>query len=419
MDFQDRDTEEQERFRKEVSAWLDANVPRHATRPSPPNGDPARREWARQLRSKLGDKGWLLPTCPVEWGGLGLTSADATVIQEELRKRDQVLPIGDGAPLLLRALLLWGSEEQKRKHLPEMVAGKVTIARLHMEPGSELDLDNLRIHAFRERDDFVLEGEGFFAARGAAPDYLWTLAVTAPQAPPQRSVGMFLIPAPWPGIQVEKTRDLADDDILRVGLDEVRVPASALIGGETEGWVAAVATLLAEDDAADSHLLDRVVEHLFQYAGEARRDGLPLSQDPFLQPLLTEAHIIREIGRLFKMRNDWMTGAGQELTYHEAQLRLWVKRSTLRLSEIVRDVMGPYALLDHRDSRSPLHGEFELHQRQSLAAQNFGAAGEVQAAMMAKSLGLEATERREAAAETVKVGALSGYEAISSKQQGG
>lgn len=416
MDFQRRYTEEQKRLRDEVAAWLDANLV--SLSPSA-DGGPAARERPDELRRKLGEKGWLLPTCPVQWGGLGLTPAHAAVIEEELRERGLGWTVESGAPLLLKALQGWGTEEQRRRHLPVVSAGKATVARLFMEPGAELDLDNLHLCASRDRDGFILDGEGFFLGGDATPDYLWTLAVTDAHARAQRSVGMFLLPARWPGISVQGMNLLTGEGGRRVVFDGARVPADCLIGGESDGWAAAAATLLAEDGAFSPPTMDRLVTDLFRYARETRRGGVPLSQDPILQQLLVEAYIDGEIGRLFKTRNDWMGSTGQELTHQEAQHRLWAKRAALRLSEIVREVLGPYALLDRGDSRSPFHGEFELHQRQSLAAQNPGGGPEVQAAFIAKRLGLAASERREAAAETEKVRVLSGYEAVSAQQRGG
>ena len=128
---------------------------------------------------------------------------------------------------------------------------------------------------------------------------------------------------------------------------------------------------------------------LFQYARETAQDGVTLIQEPFLQQLLVDAYIASQLTRLLRTRNVWMAATGRRLTYHTAQAALLEKRAALRLSRLVRDIMGMYALLDHQDPRAPSQGRLELQQRRSLASQNPTGGPEVQARALAMHLGLD------------------------------
>jgi alkylation response protein AidB-like acyl-CoA dehydrogenase len=262
-----------------------------------------------------------------------------------------------------------------------------------MEPGAELDISNLGIQAFPDGDDYILDGQEHFVGQALWPDHLWTLALTNPEALPDEATATFLVPAGLEGIRIQTPRLLLPGEAHRVTFDQVRVPRTCLLGNDREGWPLMNATLLAEPVTERASSEEQEVADLLQYAKETTREGVSLSEEPTLQQLLLEAYINSRISRLFHMRNTWLGATGQPLTYHAAQTALWEKRTALRLSEIVREVVGIYALLDHQDPRAPTQGEFELQQRRSLAQQNPSGTVEVYAGVMAKRLGLGKIKR--------------------------
>ena len=393
MDFEYHYTEEQERFRQEVRAWLDANLSQEVTLPGEPRGlDQATWEQRESFRRKLGEKGWLAPTGPLEWGGGGLSLDHALVLREELGGRGLQWFLEEQSASLRAILQERGTQEQKRGYLSAISRGQATIWHLSREPGAELDAGNLGVQARRDGDDHILNGAELFAGQGLGPDYLWTLALTDPDIPSHQATTTFLVPAGLKGIHIQTPVTLVPGEAHRVTFDNVVVPPRCLLGEEGEGWSLMQATP-AEVVAEYPPAQDQVVAGLLQYARETAQDGVTLSEEPFLQQLLVEAYIDSQLTRLLRTRNAWMAATGQQLTYHTAQAALLEKRVALRLSRLVRDVMGMYALLDHQDPRAPFQGGFELQQRRSLAGQNPTGGPEVQARAVAKHLGLGQRKR--------------------------
>ena len=382
MDFQRLYTGAQEDLRLKVASWLDATIG--------PRGCRFDDDGLDCLRQGLGRQGWLSPVCPSEWGGAGLSAEEELMIREELDRRELSL-LAAGPVQLHRALTQWGSAPQRQRWLPEVVRGDTALATPFIERNACLDWRNLGIEARRQGNDYVLGGVGDFIGAGGKPGTLWCLAVTDGDAPPHRQVSSFLVPADWPGVILARKAHPAPGSRHAAAFQRVRVTRRHLIGGEGDGWAIAASTLLTDNGEDGFPYLDSLVTGLLDYARETTRQGVPLSEDEDLRPLLTEAHVEREIGRLWYARNRWLEETGQNLGYRRAQYALWAKRASARLAEIVRAVIGPYALLDQDDPLAPYGGRFHRHQRRSLALQNPGGAGEVQAAAMAESLGLTST----------------------------
>jgi alkylation response protein AidB-like acyl-CoA dehydrogenase len=395
LDFKYHYTEEQERFRQEVIAWLDTN-------PVHPSMDLADYGLLRDFRLKLGAKGWLAPTEPTELGGGGLSRDLARVLQEELERRGVGRLLEDGVASLRLALQGWGSEEQLKQFLPLIAGGRTDFWRHTFEtsavkPGAGPDPGTIGIRAFPDGDDYVLDGEGMFSGPGPAPDYLWTMALIGNGDSSGNSTAAFLVPAcsdeVAAGISVHTIRSLSPGGSHRVTFRQVRVPVYYRLGNEGDGWQPFLlangqAGLLSEEIGEYISANDEAVAGLLEYARETVRDGVPLIEEPVFQQLLMEAYINSRVTRLLKMRNSWMLDTGQAVTYQASQAAIWEKRAAERLSEIAREVAGIYALLDRDDPRSPTQGDLGVQQRWSLAQGSANGTVEAHSEIIAHYLGL-------------------------------
>ena len=390
MDFAYHYTEEQKQFRQQVKAWLDANLPQDLIAPDVADGshDDAS-EQVRAFRRKLGEIGWLTPTEASEWGGAGLTSDQAIVLIEELDKHGIRWIVDETSAPLRRALREWGAEEQKRQFLPAIVKGEAVIWRSFVEAGAELDPSDIEILATQDGDGFILNGEAVFVGQGRAPGYLWVLAVSDPDASLGQATSTFLLPASLDGIRIRTPRSLVQGESHRVAFDQVWVPRHCLLGDEGQGWPLMNAAILAEPGIdIPPPALEPEVADLLQYAKETTHEGTALSKEPVRRQLLVEAYINSRMTRLFRIRDAWMRSTNQTLTYQAVQTASMEKRADMRLSKIVQDVVGIYALLDRQDSKAPTQARFESHQRQSLTRQNPSGTVETYAGVIAKRLEL-------------------------------
>ena len=363
MDFTYKYTDGQQSFRREVRSWLETHLPQELQDSS---GQPVLDQigWGEcaALRKKLGAKGWLAPKEPMELGGEGLDPANALVLFEELDARGLGW-LTEEAAGVLQAMGRRNNQGDRESPATAIANGRVGCWRSQIHSLDDLDPGDWGIQITRDADDCILDGEGIFQGRDPAPGYLWTLAVHDSGGHPEQAFSAFLIPPNLDGISIHPVRRMSPYQVHRICFDQVRVPPHCLVDQPKEGWFLTQSAFLTPP----LPVRDRPLDDLLDYARTTTVQGVSIAAEPVRQQLLMEAYINRGIQRLFRMRDAWMRSTGAALTYHAAQTRLSEQRSALRLSEITREVMGVYALLDHRDARAPKNGSFALQQRLALA----------------------------------------------------
>ena len=375
MDFAYHYTEEQERFRAEVSAWLDANVP---SEPALATGGAA---WERL---RLGEKGWLAPTLPVEQGGAGLTPDHAVVVLEELDRRG-LLSVHDATGAQLRSALLEGGPERLREELiPVLASGRAVVWRIVLDTYAGPGGDTLGVSACPDGDGFILDGEAAFTGAGATPTHLWTLAVSERDG----AILALVVPAGLNGVRLWTPRSIGGGSLHRAEFEDVWVPRTSMLGDEGDGW------RVARDAALEDPTLDlpapevsREAEALLRFARETTHEGRPLSEEPVRRMLLVEAYVDSRLSRLLTMRNQWRRAVGLPLTYEPAQAEMLRERASLRLSHITQEVAGVYALLDADDPRAA-SPTFASQQRESVAGQNPTGLPDARRRAIAEALGM-------------------------------
>src|SRR5579884_2069061 len=249
MDFEVTYSEEQQRFRAEVRAWFEANVPpelKSGKRPATPEESYQHYQLRRQLGRKLAERGWNYPLAPKEYGGGGLDVDHAIILEEEADRFELSLPpyYDSGGRLGAPSILVWGTEEQKREFLPPIFKGEVRTWQLLTEPGAGSDLAGVKTTAIRDGDEYVINGQKIFVGSDHGADRIWMIAVTDPEGARHENVSWFMIDANLPGITVQPMELMgtggeggADSGVKNiVFFDDVRVPAKALVGGENNGW---------------------------------------------------------------------------------------------------------------------------------------------------------------------------------------
>ncbi|ALJ21192.1 acyl-CoA dehydrogenase family protein [Microbacterium sp. No. 7] len=394
MDFEVHYTPEQERFREEVSAWLDENIPEILIGSTANTMHATPEEYAAQraLGRLLGAKGWLYPSSPVQYGGGGLDSDQTLVIMEEMDKRSLGLPpyYDSGGVLGGMAILVWGTDEQREHFLPQIYSGKVRAWQLLSEPSAGSDLAGVQTTAVRDGDDYVINGQKIYIGSENGTDAHWTIVRTGPAEDRHKNLSWFWIDADTPGISIQPMDLVGSTEKNTVFFDNVRVPASALVGGENRGWEVATTHLELEHGFRADAILNksgqRTMKQLVDHCSSTTVDGKRLIDNPEVRDLLTRAYARFEIMRLWGLRNYWVAG-NRTQTYEGAQTFYYDKVAGIDMIRLISEAVGPGGLI--WGGPSPIaEGRLAHTAASNLTTSHAGSTIDIQRTVIARRLGI-------------------------------
>ena len=269
MDFRSSYTEEQQAFRAAARAWLIEHFPRDLN--APLDGGPLDSEnqaRVRDFRLKLGEKGWLAPSWPKEFGGGGLSAGFDMVLMEEMRNLP--LPSMGDNNRWVPAMMVWGTEEQKRRFIPPCLRGETITWQCFNEPESGSDFAAVNTRAEPVQGGWRINGEKAFITGRFDPDYLITLANTAPDRPRRANLGVFMVKADCSGLQIRTMRLLIGSE-RRVRFEDVFVPDDCRVGPPYQGWEIAMSVIEAERGGVAFRVSeDGAIESIYQYLRDQR-----------------------------------------------------------------------------------------------------------------------------------------------------
>lgn len=256
-------------FRARWRSWLEENYPEEWRVPIILRiaGDDERR-WHRMTY----EAGWRAPAWPKEYGGLGLSLEKQLIMNREMERHNCARVLDSGAVLFAPALMKYGTEEQKQRYLPEILRGEKLWCQGYSEPNSGSDLASLGTTAVRDGDEFVINGQKIWTTLAAHADHIFVLVRTNKEVKKQAGISFLLADMDAPGLTVRPIMNLADEDELcEIFFDNVRVPATSLVGDVDQGWTVAKALLGDERIANGAPTLPRqafaVLEQLTEALG--------------------------------------------------------------------------------------------------------------------------------------------------------
>lgn len=241
-------------FREEARSWLEANAPQ-AVRGAVPSeflsgiwgGSKAVFDFPEQKTwlDVMGAKGWTAPTWPAEFGGGGLSRAEAKVLKQVMSELKLPQPlIGFGLEMIGPTILKYGSDEQKQRFIPPIVKGEVRWCQGYSEPDSGSDLASIQTKAVRDGDDFIINGTKVWTSYGDQADWIFALVRTDPDAKKQEGITFILIDMDQPGIEVRPIKLISGKSpFCETRFDDVRVPVANVIHEINAGWTVAKALL--------------------------------------------------------------------------------------------------------------------------------------------------------------------------------
>jgi len=240
---------EVEQFRKELRAWLAANLTDDvAAAGRRPDTDSAAFETLRTWNRRMADAGWAAVSWPREYGGRGATMLEQLVYAEETTRARAPVPFNViGMNNIAPSIMQYGTESQKRRLLPRMLRADDIWCQGMSEPDAGSDLASLRTRAVRDGDHFVVTGQKIWTSLGHRADWCQLYVRTDPDAPKHQGISSLIVDMSLPGIEVRPLVTLnGDADFAEVFFNDVRVPVDALLGPLNEGWRIATTTLSHE-----------------------------------------------------------------------------------------------------------------------------------------------------------------------------
>lgn len=265
-------------FRDHVRQWCVDHVPTDWRAAQTGASDEQFVAFQKSWFAQLHTAGFAVPHWPAEWGG-GMPVAEQIVLYQELAAHDapRLVLAFVGIHHAASTLLVAGTEEQRRQHLPAILDGEIWVQGFS-EPEAGSDLAALRTTARRDGDAFVVNGQKLWASGGMHADWCLLLARTDPEAPKRKGISYFLMDMTSPGIDVRPIRNaVGDSHFCEVFLNDVVIPERNLIGAENAGWQLAQATLGAERGMTMLELAERLGNAGFRWlvaeAARTRPDG--------------------------------------------------------------------------------------------------------------------------------------------------
>src|SRR5580700_7194860 len=228
-------------FSTEVREWLEENFPpalkgKQQMIMMPDAGSVRDKDYDR-WRAAMGERGWGTPTWPAQYGGGGLNREQARLLQQEMNRIGAWNPIGGmGVMMFGPTLLEYGSEEQKRRHIPGIVRGEVRWCQGYSEPGAGSDLAALRTQCVAAGDYFVVNGQKIWTSGAQWADWCFCL-VRTDNSKKHEGISFLLIDMTSPGIEVRPIKLISGNSpFCEVFFTDVKVPKGNLIGALNGGW---------------------------------------------------------------------------------------------------------------------------------------------------------------------------------------
>jgi len=322
-----------EEFRALVRTEFETHHPRHLRFP------PRRLRWAENgdWYLRMAAKGWIAPSWPREFGGMGLSPSKMLIFLEE-QERCGIARFQDHGILMVGPVLIrFGTEAQRRRYLPPILACEEIWCQGYSEPNAGSDLASLRTEAAQEGDEFVIDGQKTWTTLAQDATHMFVLARSDKNAKKQEGISFLLLDIKAPGISVRPIRDIAGhEEFCEVFLDHVRTPASNLVGELNRGWTVAKSLLGFERIHIGSPKLPEYGLQVLRSV--ARQQGMlddPVFRERLARLQLDVAHLGDIYGHFAAI-----VGRGEQLGPEVSLLKIWATETFQRIADLIIETAG-------------------------------------------------------------------------------
>ncbi|MFF1422173.1 acyl-CoA dehydrogenase family protein [Streptomyces sp. NPDC058280] len=307
----------------------------------------------RAIVGKLGALGFLGLTVPEEYGGSGGDHFAYCLVTEELGRGDSSVRgiVSVSLGLVAKTILAWGDEKQKRAWLPRLASGEAIGCFGLTEPGTGSDAGSLTTKAVRDGGDWVVNGSKMFITNGTWADVVLLFARTN-DTPGHKGISAFLVPADSPGLTrrtLHGKLGLRGQATAELVLEDVRVPATALLGPEGKGFSLAMSALAKgrmSVAAGCVGIARAALEAAVGYAAEREQFGKSIAHYQLVQELISDIAVDVDAARLLTWRVADLIDRGEEFATAASKAKLFASEAAVRAANNALQVFGGYGYID-------------------------------------------------------------------------
>jgi len=306
---------------------------------------------------KIKARGWRAISWPKQYGGQDGNRLDQYIVEEEFARVGlSVGGGGSGAPTILAG----GTQEQKDYFIPKLINGELSFALGFTEPSGGADLAGLQCRAVRDGDDYVINGQKMYTSSAHRSTHVYLMARTDPDSKRNAGISIFLIPINTPGITVRPLWTIQNDPPAPRGttygtirtnetfFEDVRVPASCLLGEENNGWNLSAMGLNLDRVGAGRYLMSvRRDEDIVNWVKDPENGVLAenIKSNPSARDRIAEVWTEAQVCRLMTLRSMSIVEHEGKFTYEGSAEKVWAPEHGVKVTETIAQLLGPYAQL--------------------------------------------------------------------------
>jgi alkylation response protein AidB-like acyl-CoA dehydrogenase len=352
-------------LREQAQRWLEGHWSgaRKAAYDAKPFSE---REFDPQFALDIGKTGWIGLGWSWEFGGQARSPQEQLAFMETMERAEAPRI---GAAIQANALMMFGTPDQQRKYLPEILRGEAMHGMGYSEPQAGSDLAALRTSAVREGDAWVINGQKIWTTTWWGK-YMFLAARTDPKAkPPHAGISMFIVPMEVSGITIRPATTMYDGSFANIFYDNVRIPPENLVGEVNGGWKVLTGALAFERGLVGGGIVLKVAhafEQLRRHVVARDGDTPPLSDGPVVRDRIARLAAEIEVGRQLMMHCAELAADGITPPEYGAISKVFSAELMERFGEAALDILGMRAALSEQMPGAIDNGRFEQNLRHSL-----------------------------------------------------
>lgn len=344
----------------------------------------------REIVKMLGQDGWLGYGWPTEYGGQGKSIAEQYVFFDEVQRAGLPFPfvtVNTVGPTLMR----YGTEEQKKKFLPGILAGDIVFAIGYSEPDAGTDLASLRTRAVLDGDHYVVDGNKVFTSGANTADYVWLAARTNPDVPKHKGISILIVPTGADGFSWSPIQTVGGMVVTATYYNGIRVPATEVVGEVDGGW-RLITTQLNHERIGLAALGGRMIRLWEDVRDWARENGV--IDLPWVRADLARTYARLEAMRLMNWKMTMAVEAGELTGAQAGAAKSYGTETHIFVQRTLTGILGAAGRIRPESPGAVLFGQIEQLSRQGIVNTFGGGVNEVLRDMVAvQGLGLPRVKR--------------------------